>query len=150
MASIKPLPNLAGSSEKYPGLFSSGIPAYVSYGNRLFLQLPEVTALAINEVIDRHVTEVRKVLSGDENYAELAQYYDVSQDEPGGDILSFGFHNMPAYLSERAKALEYGDAKGTPMQGFIRRTLHRESDPMGNQISTESDRLMGEVVVSHG
>ena len=148
--SVKAQPKFAGSGEQYIGLFSSGIPAHVSYGNRLYLQLPEVTALAINEVLDRHVTQVRKTLSKDENYAELAPYYDVVQDDVGGDMLSFGFHGLPAHLSERATALEYGDAEGTPMQGFVRRTLHREATPITNQVSAESDRLMGEMVVSHG
>ncbi len=148
--SVKAQPKFAGSSEQYIGLFSSGIPAHISYGNRLYLQLPEITELAINEVLDRHVTQVRKVLSKDENYAELAPYYDVIQDEAGGDMLSFGFRGMPTHLSKRATALEYGDAEGTPMQGFVRRTLHKESTPIANQISKESDRLMGEVVVSHG
>ena len=147
---VKPLTDVAESSDEYLGLFSSGIPAFISYGNRLYLQLPEITASAINEALDHHVTEARKVLSRDENYAELAPYYDVTQDEDGGDMLSFGFYNLPDHLSERASALEYGDAKGTPMQGFIRRTLHREAEPLGDQISVESDRLMGEVVVSHG
>jgi hypothetical protein len=147
---VKALPKFAGTSEQYIGLFSSGIPAYISYGNRLYLQLPEITEQSINEVLDRHVTKVRNVLSKDENYAELAPYYDVTQDEAGGDMLSFGFHGMPAHLSKRATALEYGDAEGTPMQGFVRRTLHKESTPIANQISTESDSLMGEVVVSHG
>ena len=78
------------------------------------------------------------------------QLHDMRQDAPGGDMLSFGFHGMPAHLSKRATALEYGDAEGTPMQGFVRRTLHKESTPIANQISAESDSLMGEVVVSHG
>ena len=147
---VEPLTDVAESSDEHLGLFSSGIPAFISYGNRLCLQLPEIFASAINESLEHHVTETRKVLERDENYSELAPYYDVSQDEDGGDLLSFGFHNLPVHLRESATALEYGDSKGTPMQGFVRRTLHREADPIADQVGNESDRIMGEIVVSLG
>ena len=141
----------AKSSDEYQGLFLSGIPAYVSYGNRLSLQLPEITTYAVNQILDLHVTSTREVLAGDEQYAELAPYYDVTQGEDFSDApgLTFGFFNVPAHLQEKATALEYGDTK-TPPQGFVRSTLFKEAAPLSKQISNEMDSLMGEVVVSRG
>jgi|TARA_B110001454_G_C12538159_1_gene358195 hypothetical protein len=136
---------IASSDEDYRGFFSSGIPAQISYGNRLYLQLADLTEIAVNKALQKHVDESRTKLERDEEYAPLAPYYDVRQVEDSDDLFEFGLYDVPRSHQPLAKALEFG-ANSVPPRAFLRRNLFKEAKTLSKDISRELNRLMGEVV----
>ena len=136
---------IASSDEDYLGFFSSGIPAQISYGNRLYLQLAALTEIAVNKALQTHVDESRSKLERDKEYAPLAPYYDVRQVEDSEDLFEFGLFDVPSGYHSLANALEYG-APSMPPRAFIRRNLLKDSKTLSKGISRELNRLMGEVV----
>ncbi len=138
----------ASSDDEYLGFFSSGIPAQISYGNRMYLQLAALTEIAVNKALQKHVDESRTKLERDEEYAPLAPYYDVRQVEDSDDLLEFGLFDVPSGYRSLANALEYGTTS-IPPRAFLRRTLLKDSKTLSTEISQELNRLMGEVVTNH-
>ena len=136
----------ASSDEDYLGFFSSGIPAQISHGNRLYLQLADLTEIAVNKALQTHVDKSRTKLERDEEYALLAPYYDVRQVEDSVDLFEFGLYDVPRRYQSLAKAMEYG-TNSIPPRAFLRRNLFKEAKSLSKEISQELDRLMGEVVV---
>ena len=135
----------ASSDDEYLGFFSSGIPAQISYGNRLYLQLGELLEIAVNKALQKHVDESRTKLERDEEYAPLAPYYDVRQVEDSVDLLEFGLYDVPSGYQSLANNLEYGTTS-IPPRAFLRRTLAKEAESLSKEIGKELNRLMGEVV----
>jgi len=135
----------ASSDDEHLGFFSSGIPAQISYGNRLYSQLADLTESAVNKALQTHVDESRTKLERDEEYAPLAPYYDVRQVEDSEDLLEFGLFDLPRRYHSLANALEYGSTS-VPPRAFLRRTLLKEAESLSTEISQELNRLMGEVV----
>ena len=135
----------ASSDEDYLGFFSSGIPAQISYGSRMYLQLAELTEIAVNKALQKHVDESRIKLERDEEYAPLAPYYNARQMEGSEDLLEFGLFDLPRRYHSLANALEYGSTS-VPPRAFLRRTLLKEAESLSTEISQELNRLMGEVV----
>ena len=135
----------ASSDEDYLGFFSSGIPAQISYGNRLYLQLADLMEIAVNKALQQHVDESRIKLERDEDYAPLAPYYNARQMEDSEDLFEFGLFDVPRRFHSLANALEYGSTN-IPPRAFLRRTLFKEAKTLSKDISRELNRLMGEVV----
>ena len=138
----------ASSDEDYLGFFSSGIPAQISYGSRMYLQLAALTEIAVNKALQKHVDESRIKLDRDKEYAPLAPYYNARQMEDSEDLLEFGLFDLPRRYHSLANNLEYGTVN-TPPRAFLRRTLLKEADSLTKEISKELNRLMGEIVVDH-
>lgn len=136
---------IASSDEDYLGFLSSGIPAQISYGNRMYLQLADLTEIAVNKALQKHVDESRTKLERDEEYAPLAPYYNARQMEDSEDLLEFGLFDLPRRYHSLANNLEYGTTS-IPPRAFLRRTLLKEAESLTKEISKELNRLMGEVV----
>ena len=137
----------AESNDEFSGLYWTGIPSHIGFGNLLYQRLPELTEDAVNKALDKHVEEVRKVMFRDDKYRDLAQYYDVVQDEDEADMLHSGLFNVPARLQAKALSLEYGDANQPP-QGFLRKAALSGADDVSDYIKFNMGWAMGEVVFS--
>lgn len=137
----------AESNDEFPGLYWTGIPSHIGFGNLLHLRFPEMTEEAVNKALDKHVEEVRNRMSLDDQYYDLAPYYDVLQDEEEADILNSGLWDVPAHLQAKADSLEYGDANQPP-QGFLRKAALRGADDVSDYIRDNMNWAMGEVAVS--
>jgi hypothetical protein len=149
-------PTFNDAPDSSDGLIS-GIPAVVEYSSYLLSLLPDILTDATNEVLAEHVEASRESLLRDDDYSALASYYDVVQDEDEGgvrvnsdggtDELVFGLFDVPAKHHNRAMALEFGDP-ATPPRAFVRRTVFKEADKVGDAISQIIRKEMGEVVAS--
>ena len=139
-------PTFNDAPDSSDGLIS-GVPAVVEYSSYLLSLLPDLLTDATNEVLAEHVEESREYLLGDDDYSALASYYDVVQDEDEPDELVFGLFDVPAKHHNRAVALEFGDPT-TPPRAFVRRTVFKEADKVGDAISQIIRKEMGEVVAS--
>jgi len=137
----------AESNDEFSGFYWTGIPSHIGFGNLLYLRFPELTEYAVNKALDKHVEEVRENLSRDDQYSDLAPYYDVVQDEEESDMLHSGLFDVPARLQAKALSLEYGDATQPP-QGFLRKAALSGADDVSDYIKSNMDWALGEVVVS--
>ncbi len=136
----------AESNDEFAGFYWTGIPSHIVHGNLLYQRFPKLTEDAVNKALDKHVRAVRERMSRDEQYSDLAPYYDVWQDEEDADILKAGLYDLPTHLQDRATSMEYGDATQPP-QGFIRKAALSGADDISDDIKANMDYSMGEVDV---
>ena len=121
----------------------TGLPEVLAYGQALIDSLPSVLATSVNEALEEHVEESRKRLKHDEDYEDLASYYDVSQSDIGE--FEFGFLDAPDRLQEKITALEFGDAEQPP-RAFVRSTLFKRVPRVFEKISSKVNYRLGEGV----
>ena len=93
--------------------------------------------------------DAHKDLNRQEEYARVANHYDVERSEDREVAFNFGFFNPKnRALSENEQALinalEYGDAENPP-RAFVRRNLFKKVDQLGREITKEINRGLGEV-----
>jgi hypothetical protein len=136
----------ADSYDEFSGLYWTSIPSHVSFGNLLYLRFPSMVEESVNKALHKHVGEVRESLLRDEQYSDLAPYYDVVQDEEEVDIIHSGLFDVPDRLQAKALALEYGDSNQAP-QGFLRKAALSGAAGISDDIKSNMDWAMGEVVV---
>jgi len=128
------------------GLFF-GIPAAVSYANLLDTSLALVLEHYMNEALEEHVNEVRETLSKDDDYHDLARYYDVVQDEDEANELVFAFYGLPPNLRAKADVLEYGDEMNVP-RAFMRTTVFSGVRSLFKGLGNNIDYSIDNVVMS--
>jgi hypothetical protein len=113
----------AESNNKHSGLYWTGIPSVVSFGNLLYQRFPELVEVAVNKALDKHVEEVRKVMFRDDKYRDLAPYYDVVQDEDEADTLNVAYLTYPPTYRTRHSPWSTGMLTSHPKVLYVRPLL---------------------------
>ena len=129
----------------------AGTPAVLGYGRLLLELLPSIYAQSLNEALEDHVSKTRRRLEHDDDYAGLAEYYDVvhvknDSDSDEGITLDFGFFGVPTKLHNRVVQLEYGDANQPP-RAFVRRTVFKHFDDVIDALSLKVNHTIGTSMV---